>query len=379
MNILLLHSSSDLYGASKILLTTVKLLRNDFQITVVLSEEGPLAIALREEEIDVVIIRLGILRRKYFNPTGLLNRLLVLKNAKEALTKVVIEKKINIIYSNTAAVLIGVLVAKSCNIKHIWHIHEIIPKPIWLSKFIGFLLNNFSDKVVVVSDAVNNHWKPLIKNKEKLVTIYNGIDYNPYLESIPTLRDELGIKDGILLIGMVGRVHFWKGQKYFLELVSLINEKFENVRFVMVGDAFPGYEYLYDELSIQKKDLNIENVVYDLGFRTDIPQILKSFDLFISPSILPDPLPTVILEAMASGVPVIATNHGGSVEMVSNGRTGVLIPWDNAQKAFEFFKPLIENKEQRSLMGIEGQKRVLEHFSINSFKENMRKILKSLD
>ena len=111
--ILMLHSSSDMYGASKIFLITVLLLRDaGHEVYVVLSEEGLLAEAIRKEGVEVRIIRLGILRRKYFNPSGLLNRLQVIRNAHRELVKLVREKQTTHLYSNTTAVLVGAWVAK---------------------------------------------------------------------------------------------------------------------------------------------------------------------------------------------------------------------------------------------------------------------------
>lgn len=378
MNILFLHSSSDLYGASKILLTTVRLIKDKFSISVVLSEEGPLAVELRKEKVDVQVIRLGILRRKYLSVFGLINRARVMLQALKKLKELVNKKKIDVVYSNTSAVLIGAILSKKCNLKHVWHIHEIIPKPIWFSRFIGFMLNKYSDNVIVVSDAVKDHWIHFVNDKSKLQTIYNGIDYEPYLNSQSTLREELKISEDSLLIGMIGRVHFWKGQNYFIELASLIHKSIPTARFVMVGDAFPGYEHLHDELDKQKESLHLNEVIYDLGFRNDIPQILCGLDVFVSPSILPDPLPTVILEAMASSKPIIATNHGGAKEMVLNEITGVLIPWDNKELAFDLIKDLIQDKKSLSEMGLRGQERVLEFFSLNSYKANILKLFNSL-
>src|SRR5690554_4296178 len=111
--ILMLHSSSDMYGASKIFLTTVSLLREEgHYVQVVLSEEGALADELRKDGVLVSIVRLGILRRKYFNAKGLMNRLQVIRNARRQLVKLVKENRINHVYSNTTAVLVGAWIAK---------------------------------------------------------------------------------------------------------------------------------------------------------------------------------------------------------------------------------------------------------------------------
>ncbi len=112
MRILLLHSSSDLYGASKIFLQTVTLLRKyGHQCVVVLSNKGSLEKALKLVGAEVHIINLGIIRRKYFSFTGLLNRLHKWRTANTLLTAIIRSHQIELVYSNTASVLIGAWVA----------------------------------------------------------------------------------------------------------------------------------------------------------------------------------------------------------------------------------------------------------------------------
>ena len=190
----MLHSSSDLYGASKIFFITVLLLRDVGHVVhVVLSEEGALADQIRNEGVEVSIVRLGILRRKYFNPQGLINRFSALKNAHRSLVELVKKKRINHIYSNTTAVLVGAWVAGDLNIYHTWHIHEIIAQPKWLAWVLGKLIGKYADQIVVVSEAVKQFWQPLMPDKE-LTVVYNGIDYTPYMDPGSFLRKELSIQ-----------------------------------------------------------------------------------------------------------------------------------------------------------------------------------------
>jgi glycosyltransferase involved in cell wall biosynthesis len=378
-SILMLHSSSDIYGASKILFITASILQaNNYKVYIVLSEEGPLSSQLREADIEVIICRLGILRRKYFSVKGLLNRLKVLVKARKQLIDIVKQNHIDIIYSNTTGVLIGAFVAKRCGIKHIWHIHEIIENPPFFSKLIGKLTNKYSDKVIVVSDEVKKHWSKRV-DERKLITIHNGMDYSTFVNAESTIRQEIGVNDGEVLIGMIGRVNQWKGQKYFLQIAIALAAKFKNVRFVFAGDAYPGYEYLQDELHDIIKSQNLCGVVTDLGFRADVPNLLKGLDIFILPSILPDPLPTVVLEAMACGKPVIGTAHGGALEMVADKKTGILIPWDDAEIAVNYFSFLINDIDARKKMGNAGQQRVLDLFSKDQYEKNILKTLNAIN
>lgn len=374
MNILALHSSSGLYGSSKVFLEAIQtFLKEGNNVTAVLSEEGALSEELRKTGADVKIIRLGIIRRKYFSFFGILNRLYYLSKSFFALKKIIRSKQTDLVYSNTTAVLIGAFVARSTNKKHIWHIHEIIEKPLFLHRFIAWMISKYCYKAIAVSNAVKEHWQQK-STSEKIIVLYNGFDYSAFYQDQSTLRQELKIEDDCIVIGTIGRISEWKGQDYFLHIAGEITRKINNVKFIIAGDAFPGNEYLIDSFNKIIKEENIEDKVFLLGFRDDVNNVLHGFDIFVLPSVLPDPLPTVVLESMAAGKPVVATFQGGSLEMVEENKTGIFIPLNDSQKAANLMNTLISDQAMRKQMGAAGRKRVEEKFSHERFKKELIKI-----
>ena len=375
MNILILHGSSDLYGASKILLVTVRaLINNGHKPLVVLTEKGPLADSLQELGAEVMYIRLGILRRKFKTIPGIINRLQVIRQAFTEIKKLIATRNIQLVYSNTTAVLAGAFAARSMGVKHVWHVHEIIEQPKWMYRFLGYLVNRYSNKVIVVSEAVKKSWSKFV-SPEKIERIYNGIDYNPYLQPSAKLRNELSLGRNTVVIGMIGRVHYWKGQSYFLQMAAAISKQYPDVHFVMIGDAFHGYEYLYEQLATLIKQEDIGHLVSDLGYRTDVAELLQGFDILVLPSILPDPFPTVVLEAMASAKPVAATQHGGALEMVDNNITGVWIPVNDVLKSASIIGKLVGDKNARTQMGEAARKKVLEQYSPEAYEIKLLNVL----
>jgi glycosyltransferase involved in cell wall biosynthesis len=373
----MLHGSSDLYGASKIfLLTSHTLILQGHQVLVCLSEDGPLVEELRAIGAEVRIVRLGIVRRKYLNLAGMINRVSVLWEASGKLQTLVRKNSITLVYSNTAAVWIGAWISKRSGLPHYWHLHEIIEQPTWFAKFLIKLVHSHADKILVVSKAVKAHWQ-VDPPSEKLKLIYNGIDYEPYLNSGTSLRKELAIPDNACVIGMIARVSPWKGQQYFLEIAKELNKKFINLIFIMTGDAFSGSEYVYKEIIDKINNDKLKDSVIDLGFRKDIPNVLATMDVLVLPSILPDPFPTVILEGMAAGKPIVATAHGGAPEMLVDQKSGYLVPWDDAPEAVRRMSPLIENVNLRREMGVFNKNRVLTNFSLTSFQENIASVFQN--
>ena len=114
--------------------------------------------------------------------------------------------------------------------------------------------------------------------------------------------------------------------------------------------------------------------VFYLGYRADIPEVLASLDLLVLPSTSQDPLPTVVLEAMAAAKPVLATAQGGALEMIVENETGKFIPIANAQQAATILANLLSDKIALKEMGKAGRSRVEREFSPAAFAENWHKL-----
>lgn len=379
MSILLLHSSSDLYGASKIFLNTIDALKDNNKLVVCLSENGPLVDLLKERGIKVHIFELAILRRKYYSLGGFINRSWYFVKGLMRLRKICKQETIDVIYSNTTAVLIGAYAAKFARIKHVWHVHEIIKSPQIVAKFLAKSLYTKSVNNISVSEEVAKHWCSLEPHLDsKIRVIYNGLDLKGYNVNSGKLRSELNLSKETLIIGMVARINHWKGQLYFIEIAKRVFTHHKNVHFVLLGDVYPGYERYEEEMHEKIKEYHLSDVCSVLGFRSDVKEILPEFDIFVLPSTLPDPLPTTVLEAMASSCPVVGTNHGGAREMVKNNESGILIPWDDADISYELIKPLIEDENLRRQYGNLGFKRVSTIFTPEKFLENIKSFFQEL-
>ena len=364
MRILLLHSSSDMYGASKIFLQTVQILqKSGHDCIVVLSSAGPLSSALVENKISVHIVNLGILRRKYFTPSGILNRIQKWKNAQKQIQVIIDQKNIDCIYSNTAAVLIGGYLATKNKIQHIWHIHEIIEKPLFLHYIIKWCMKHWAQKIIVVSKAVETHWGMGI-------LVYNGIEALAPSNKI-NYRQQYAIPDNAIIIGMAARIHYWKGQNYFLQIAkTLIASENNNapLYFIISGDPFAGYEYLLDEMKVFIQEHRLSDRVFYIGFENEMDIFYRSIDLLVLPSQLPDPLPTVVLEAMMYGIPVAATAQGGALEMINEN--GIFLPLTDVNEAAKKIGSILP-LETRKQLGQAGQKRVQALFSAAAFEKNI--------
>jgi glycosyltransferase involved in cell wall biosynthesis len=376
MNILALHVVSDMYGSSKVLLQTVTALKQKgHNVCVVVSEEGPLTTALQKAGIQTKIIRLGILRRRYFNFLGIINRAFVLTRAFFALKKLCKVQQIDLIYTNTAPVVIGGLLAKFAGIKNVWHLHEILEKESFMHRFFGKLINATASKVIVVSNAVYNNWAGII-DARKMVTVYNGYNADNLVQAndaapITNLRQHLGVSLDTVIVGMVGRINNIKGQPYFIQIAAAAKAAGLNCHFVMIGDAYTGYEYLYKSLEQQIQNLGLQDMVTNLYYQPNAASLIQDLDIFVLPSIKPDSFPVVVLEAMAAGKPVLATAQGGALEQIDDCVTGLLVPVNDAKTATEKLGVLVNSSFIRTKMGEAGKQKLQTQFSEEAFNVNI--------
>lgn len=370
-HVLFLQSSSELYGSGKIILQVLQVYRaNGFTPVVLLTGPGPLAELLIADGFEVRIKNLGILRRKYVKPSGLLNRLSKNIQAYSYLNQLHREYDFQLIYSNTLAVVVGAWWARRRAIPHIWHIHEILMGPSPLVNMLARILDASTSEPILVSQAVMDHWKDKLK-KAKPTVIHNGISYDAYLEDFPNSKQKLGIDENRIVVTMIGRINPGKGQLFFLQMAEMLLNNYPNLHFLLVGDPFEGYEFIEQEILQKIESIPQRPSISYLGFRSDIPEILAATDIFVLPSILPDSFPTVILEAMASGKPVIATRSGGASEMVIDEKTGILISIGDVKNGAEALDKLIKNVALRIEMGNAGRKKVLQEYSLEAFEEKI--------
>jgi len=194
----------------------------------------------------------------------------------------------------------------------------------------------------------------------QLQVIYNGVkSITPVSDAeIERCRAELDLKPGILVIGAVGSLYHVKGHRYLLDAMPAVLKRHPNVVLLLVGRGD-----LEVPLKEQAKRLGIEERVRFLGMRQDVPKLLAVMDVFVLPS-LSEGLSMALLEAMASGKPVVATRVGGNPELVDHGKTGLLV---NSEDAEDLAGNLIKILHDRTMLhefGRAGADRVLRNFSM---------------
>ncbi|WP_312150819.1 glycosyltransferase family 4 protein [Paenibacillus odorifer] len=329
---------------------------------VILAEDGALAERLREKGMDVRIIPLDeSIRSRGRNAVNLgapaaAFKLLAYGRKLAPLLKA---EKVDCVHTNSLkSALYGAIAAKIAGVPLIWHIRDHIGapylKPI-VAKGIRLLSRLLPNGVIANSHSTLNALE-LPRSKKTLVV------YSAFAKAIGNgigMRDQ---KDFNVLL--VGRLAHWKGQHIVLEAAkSFKNEP--RVKFWLAGDALFGEEAYKQELLQKIKNDELTNVSM-LGHVDDIQGLMNTADLLIHTSVTPEPFGQVIVEGMAAGLPVIASNEGGPVEIVVQGETGLLIEPGDAAILADSIKWMLDHPEERRRMADNGMKRVKEHFVIEN-------------
>ncbi len=332
---------------------------------VVLAEDGPLAERLREKGMDVRIIHLD---EKVRNRNRNTINFQVFSSAiktylyGKAVGRVLREEKVVCVHTNSLkSAIYGAVAAKSAGIPLIWHIHDIIEAP-YLRKIVAFfmklLVKYLPDGVIANSNATM-----ATLNLSQATTKKKTIAYPSYFGQIGRMNEpQLEDKDDRFIVLLVGRLADWKGQHILLEAAKSFAKR--NVEFWIAGDALFEADAVYKQQLIQYiREHGLFNVKM-LGHVNDISQLMSQADLLVHTSVIPEPFGQVIVEGMAVGLPVIASNAGGPREIVLNEETGLLIPPGKAERLIEAIQWMIEHPEERKEMGEKAMSRVKELFLI---------------
>lgn len=345
-------------GAERVLLSTLQHLdrgRFEPQVCVLQERDGnPLAAEVRKLGIRVDMVPVGRLR----DPRALVRVVRHLRSSGAELVHSQLE------FSNT----LGGAAARILGIPCVSTLHTFDDPPsgtrdAWRTRLMWASMRHLHARVIAVSEAVRiHHMEHGRLPADKVVTIYNGVDVEAFERSDPSrrlsLRDGLGIAPEAAVIASVAVLREAKGLQYLIDAMSRIHETVPAAKLLIVGEGEFGPALLR-----QAAGLGLEGHVVFTGMRADVADLLAMSDLFVLPT-LGDVLPTVVAEAMAAGLPVVASNVGGLPEMVDDGRTGILVPPSDAGRLADACSRLLLEPQLAESMGRAGRDFVKERFDI---------------
>jgi glycosyltransferase involved in cell wall biosynthesis len=383
-NILFVHQSAEMYGSDKVLLYLVTGLgAKGFKPIVLLPETGPLLLELQKCGIETHIVPVTKLDRKTLSPKGMLRLPWSLYKSFIGITQAVGNRKIELVYSNTVAVLGAAIWAMLNRKKHVWHVHEILLSPAVVRKGVPLMVRLLADKAICNSTMTSN-W--LLAEQPKLSAktsvIWNGQGPRPAPNEIAQahVRTQFGVAPTDVLITLMGRINQWKGQSLFIDVADLLHKRgHTHVHFLIVGSAYKGQENLVKDLRQKIENSSVSKNVHIMAFTSEIWSVWDTSDIAVVPSTEPEPFGMVAIEAMAAGRPVVVAAHGGLLDIVEHGITGLQFEPKHAGKCADELEKLITSPYLRKEMGLAGKRRQEEVFSLKSQVESTARLLNAIE
>jgi|GEM_PF-401180 len=358
---------------------------------VILAEDGSLAERLRAIGIRVDVVPLSdtvldvrkdSVQSGIFSKVGLILQVLAYGFKVAALIRT---QPVDIIHTNSLkSDIYGILVSRLCRVPLIWHIRDHIDVtylPSFAVKMMRFLAARVPAFVIANSQSTLDQLHLAVAKPGAVVP--SGVDpqgevvYDGIASGIPPVASDT-LVTGPLRIAIVGRLAGWKGQHIFLEAASKLVEAGIDAQFLIAGTAMFGEDSYVAELHSQVDRLGLQGKVQFLGHVDPIEAFLPTVSILVHASTSPEPFGQVVIEGMAAGIPVVATDGGGVKETVVHGETGLLVPMGNAEALADALRMLIDRPELRAKLSTKGRQRVLRHFTASITARKVERVYREV-
>ena len=352
--------------------TVLGLKDRGFNIIVILPSHGPLGEILSKNDIEIyVCFFYGWLGRKYKIIKGLY-RLIYNYFSILKINKYIRKVKPDIIYTNTIYSQVGSLVAKKNNIKHLWHIRELVNEDMRADfdfgiRYVSKIVRNTTSCIIYNSDFTKKKYENYFLGIRSKV-IYNGwLDVKEKLN--PGRKEPVNCNSPVLCI--VGSVHPGKGQILAVKAISILKKLYPNILLKICGEG--DVRYVKKIKSFSKK-MGLDNNVDWCGFVENVDKIyqLSDISLFCSEN---EAFGRVVVESMSFGCPVVAANRGGVLEIIDDGYNGLLYNCGDFLDLSEKIKNLLSDDIFYNLISINSIKSSYGRFSKDKNIDEIVKVL----
>jgi len=228
------------------------------------------------------------------------------------------------------------------------------------------------DVLVCVSTGVRDYYAAGGFPREKIVVVPNGVDAARFAGRDRSFKERLGIGAATPLITTIGRLHEQKGMGYFLRAAASLHHSRPECHFLVVGSG-PQEE----ELRALARQLHLDEHVTFLGRCDDVAPVLRATDVFVLASLW-EGMPNVVLEALAAGVPVVATRVEGVTEIIEDGRTGVLVMPRDVPALVTAVARLLDEPERAARLAEAGREHVATHFTLEAMVARHEELYRDL-
>lgn len=368
--ILLVHANAELYGADLVCLYITEGMRAaGWEVEVIVPRAGPLVDRLESAGASVTFIDPLVLRRADLRGLRAVVFPLTWMANVWRLRRFARTRRFDIVHTNTAPAMAGYRLARWTHARHVVKVQEFFWQDPRLVRLLERRLAK-ADRVVCISNGIRDQFStPQLRSR--CVVIHLGVD----VEVPPAPVEPL--TSPTVSIVCVGRINVWKGQEVLLDAVALVRDRLPPVEVRIVGDVYASEHHYRERLEAQVERLGLQDVVRFLGERRDALEIVANSDVFVMPSRQPEPFGLALVEAMALGRPVIATDAAGPSDIITDDVDGVLVPLADAGALGEALLRVINQPELARRMGDQAAVRARD-FPVARLVESLRLLYEEL-
>lgn len=298
------------------------------------------------------------------------------------LAKLIRREQIAIVHINEILDLYAGIAARLARVPCVWHIRADLSSMPRLSWLLSTIILALADRVITVSQSVQDRTFQ-DRGNGKVVVIHNPgpnpTRFHPDIDG-SSVRREFSLHDEACLVTLVAKLSKRKGHETLIRAAPEVLTSFPDTYFMIVGGELEAEHHKKYSARLKSlvEELNIENRVIFTGFRSDIPQLMSAADIVTHCSTFADPFPGVVLQGMACGKPVIASNMGGPREQIEHGISGMLVEPGSPEKLSSAICYLLENEQKRGSMGKLAAKRVRILFKDRDYFEKLTHVYKTV-
>lgn len=373
--VLFLDHAGVLSGAELYLLDLARRYRDSSRV--VLLQDGPFYDRLQDEAIDARVVAappaLTDVSKKG-NLVSAAQAVPAIISTVRAVSRMAADY--DVIYANSQkALIVGGLAGLFAGVPVIWNLHDLLTKRHFslLNRTVAVqCANHLTDRVIVNSHATQQSFIESGGRSEKSYVVYNGFEEDEFADvsddRVDAVRRSLGL-DGAPVVGVFSRLAPWKGQHVLLQALANLPSA---PHVMLVGDALFGSDSPYvTRLEEMARRLGVEDRVHFLGFREDVPLLMKASDIVAHTSVAPEPFGRVVVEGMLARRPVVAADAGGVPEIIDHEKTGFLYPPGDADALAARLRRLLTDTDAAETVAEAGYQRARQRFSLEEMTRSV--------
>lgn len=382
MKILFYNHTGKVSGAERVLLMiAARLDRSRFESVVLCPADGPLMGML--EPLGVRAVAIDPLSARFTaRPIRLLKYLGSFFRLMRAARAAVVAESPDIVHANSIrAGLVMTAATMGMRTRVVWHAHDLLPRHPLSTAIRAVALASPRTEIVAVSAAVVEAFRGKLLSRfparVRVTVIHNAVDlqlFQPHSSKRSETQGQLGFSEQELIVGTIGQLTPRKGQLELIEAFAQIAREFPTAKLVVIGEALFNRDFEYaDSLKKTAQQLGVAPRVLFLGQREDVPDVTRALDVAVINS-RAEPFGLTVVEAMAAGVPVLATAVDGIREIVEHERTGWLVKCDDRHSLATGLRNLLADNKLRAELSNRALSSVRARFAADRFMTDFHKL-----